>query len=50
MGISPKAVEHHLQRIFSKLGVQNQAHAVSLAMRRGILTSSYRGPTSHPVA
>jgi DNA-binding NarL/FixJ family response regulator len=54
MGISPKTVENHKQRIFSKLGVQNQAHAVAVAMRRGFLTpsspsspsfSSSRGPT-----
>jgi DNA-binding NarL/FixJ family response regulator len=38
MGISPKTVENHKQRIFGKLGVQNQAHAVSIALRRGLLT------------
>ena len=37
MGISPKTVENHKQRIFSKLGVQNQAHAVAVAMRHGLL-------------
>jgi DNA-binding NarL/FixJ family response regulator len=40
MGISPKTVENHKQRIFSKLGVQNQAHAVSIALRRGMLNPS----------
>jgi DNA-binding NarL/FixJ family response regulator len=35
--ISPKTVENHKQRIFAKLGVQNQAHAVSVAMRRGLI-------------
>ncbi len=35
--ISVKTVENHKQKIFAKLGVQNQAHAVSLAMRQGIL-------------
>ena len=35
--ISPKTVENHKQRTFRKLGVQNQAHAVALALRRGIL-------------
>ena len=35
--ISPKTVENHKQRIFCKLGVQNQAHAVSVAMRTGAL-------------
>src|ERR1044072_8604280 len=38
LGISAKTVENHKHRIFSKLGVHNQAHAVSIAMRAGILT------------
>jgi DNA-binding NarL/FixJ family response regulator len=37
MGISPKTVENHKQRIFAKLGVQNQAHAVAVALRQGLL-------------
>jgi len=36
--ISHKTVENHKQRIFGKLGVQNQAHAVSIAMRKGIIS------------
>ncbi|HEX3622834.1 MAG TPA: response regulator transcription factor [Acidimicrobiales bacterium] len=35
--ISHKTVENHKQRIFAKLGVQNQAHAVSVAIRAGLL-------------
>ena len=35
--ISHKTVENHKQRIFGKLGVQNQAHAVSVAMRLGLI-------------
>ena len=35
--ISSKTVENHKQRIFAKLGVQNQAHAVSVAMRAGLM-------------
>jgi len=35
--ISHKTVENHKQRIFAKLGVQNQAHAVSVAMRLGLM-------------
>lgn len=35
--ISPKTVENHKQRIFDKLGVQSQAHAVAVAMRAGLL-------------
>ena len=37
LDISPKTVENHKQRIFGKLGVQNQAHAVSVALRGGLL-------------
>jgi DNA-binding NarL/FixJ family response regulator len=40
LGISPKTVENHKQRIFAKLGVQNQAHAVAVALRSGMLTPS----------
>jgi DNA-binding NarL/FixJ family response regulator len=36
LGISRKTVENYKQRAFQKLGVQNQAHAVSVAMRRGL--------------
>ena len=43
LNVSPKTVDNHKQRIFSKLGVQNQAHAVALAHRIGLLG----GP--HPV-
>lgn len=35
--ISHKTVENHKQRLFSKLGVQSQAHAVSMALRSGLL-------------
>ena len=37
LAISPRTVENHKQRIFRKLGVQNEAHAVSVAMRCGIM-------------
>ena len=36
LGISAKTVENHKQRIFAKLGVQNQAHAISVAIRLGV--------------
>ena len=49
MGISPKTVENHKQRIFTKLGVQNQAHAVAVAMRQGLLSPS-AGPMLLPTA
>jgi DNA-binding NarL/FixJ family response regulator len=56
MGISPKTVENHKQRIFAKLGVQNQSHAVAVAMRQGLLSPSPSGvgagfgPTLLPTA
>ncbi|MEN3274018.1 MAG: hypothetical protein V7636_2779, partial [Actinomycetota bacterium] len=40
IGVTIKTVENHKQRIFRKLDVQNQAHAVSIAIRRGMLASS----------
>jgi DNA-binding CsgD family transcriptional regulator len=39
LGVSAKTVEHHKQNIFKRLGVHNQAHAVSIAMRRGLVGS-----------
>jgi len=36
--ISHKTVENHKQRIFGKLDVQNQAHAVSIAVRQGLIS------------
>ncbi len=41
LGISHKTVENHKQRAFGKLGVQNQAHAVSVAMRAGFLRADH---------
>jgi DNA-binding NarL/FixJ family response regulator len=40
LGITVKTVENHKQRIFRKLDVQNQAHAVSIAIRRDLLVPS----------
>ena len=37
LGISRKTVEGHKRRIFTKLDVQNQAHAVAIATRSGQL-------------
>jgi DNA-binding NarL/FixJ family response regulator len=37
--ISHKTVENHKQRIFDKLGVQSQSHAVAVALRRGIISA-----------
>lgn len=44
LGISPKTVAHHKQCVFRKLGVQNQAHAVAVAMRSGQLAFDLGGP------
>jgi DNA-binding NarL/FixJ family response regulator len=38
--VTVKTVENHKQRIFRKLDVQNQAHAVSIAIRRGLLATA----------
>ncbi|MDQ1372868.1 MAG: hypothetical protein QOJ09_206 [Actinomycetota bacterium] len=35
--ISPKTVDNHKQRMYAKLGVQSQAHAVAVAMRAGLI-------------
>lgn len=40
--VSPKTVDNHKQRMFAKLGVQNQAHAVAVAHRCGILRPSHQ--------
>jgi DNA-binding NarL/FixJ family response regulator len=37
LGISSKTVENHKHRIFTKLDVHNQAHAVSIAVRTGLI-------------
>jgi DNA-binding CsgD family transcriptional regulator len=42
LGISVKTVESRRQSLFAKLGVQSQAHAVSVGMRSGIIGSGAR--------
>jgi DNA-binding NarL/FixJ family response regulator len=42
LGISPKTVQNRRQSLFSKLEVQNQSHAISVAVRAGLL-----GPNSY---
>jgi two-component system nitrate/nitrite response regulator NarL len=37
LGVSAKTVEAHKSRIFTKLGVKNQAHALTLASAQGLL-------------
>lgn len=37
LGVSAKTVENHKTRLFDKLGVRTQAHAVSLAIGHGLL-------------
>jgi DNA-binding NarL/FixJ family response regulator len=36
LGVSPKTIEAHKTRIFVKLGATNQAHAVVIALERGL--------------
>ena len=40
LGISRKTVDSHKQRMFTKLGVQSQAHAVAVAVRTGFLAGT----------
>jgi DNA-binding NarL/FixJ family response regulator len=42
LGISSKTVENHKQRIFRKLGVQNQSHAIAIALRTGVIDTIRR--------
>lgn len=38
LGVRPKTVENYKQRLFARLGVQNQAHAVSRCAQLGLLS------------
>jgi len=40
LGVALKTVENHKVRIFDKLGVQTQAHAVSVAIGLGVTRPS----------
>lgn len=40
LGIAVKTVENHKIRVFDKLGVRTQAHAVSLAIGQGLLSAT----------
>ena len=42
LGISSKTVENHKQRIFRKLAVQNQSHAIAIALRTGVIDTIHR--------
>lgn len=44
LGVSRRTVENHKRRIFAKLDVQSQAHAVASAARLGLLTLPPAGP------
>jgi DNA-binding NarL/FixJ family response regulator len=37
LDVSPSTVKHHLQNIFSKLGVQDRTQATTVALQRGIV-------------
>ena len=37
LGISPKTVSNHVERVYAKLGVNNRAAAAMAAMQRGLL-------------
>ena len=38
IGLSPATVNTHLRHVYAKLQAHNRAHAVAIAVRRGILT------------
>lgn len=50
LGISPKTVEQHKTRIFTKLGVPNQTAAVSVAMSWGLRMGASSLPTEMETA
>ena len=37
LNVSPSTVKHHLQSVFSKLGVQDRTQATTVALQRGIV-------------
>jgi len=43
LGVAVKTIENHKIRIFDKLGVHTQAHAVSLAIGQGMLANASGG-------
>jgi DNA-binding NarL/FixJ family response regulator len=48
--IAPSTVNYHLTAIFNKLGVANRTEAVSVALRRGILTLDLPAPSASDAA
>jgi DNA-binding NarL/FixJ family response regulator len=41
LGVRPKTVENYKQRVFVRLGVQNQAHAVARCARLGLMEDGH---------
>lgn len=41
LGISTKTIDNHKQRIYMKLEVQSQAHAVAVAVRMGLINPGF---------
>jgi len=37
LGISPRTVKSHLVVVYAQLGAANAAHAVAIALRRGLI-------------
>jgi DNA-binding CsgD family transcriptional regulator len=37
LGVTAPTIKDHIKRIFAKLGAVDRAHAVALAMRKGVL-------------
>ncbi len=45
LGVAVKTVENHKTRVFDKLGVRSQAHAVGMAISQGLLSDTADRPT-----
>jgi DNA-binding NarL/FixJ family response regulator len=39
LGISPKTCDHHIQRVYAKVGVSTRAGATLFALEHGLLSS-----------
>jgi DNA-binding NarL/FixJ family response regulator len=49
LGVAVKTVENHKTRVFDKLGVRTQAHAVALTLTSGLLDEPGPEPAGTPV-
>jgi DNA-binding NarL/FixJ family response regulator len=40
LGISPKTADHHIQRIYTKVGVSTRAGAILFALQHGLVSET----------